>query len=164
MANEQFFHFEDDGIIPNNPTLNVLFYPAVFKENLHEIEQTFNRHNWLNSWSGGVFDYHHYHSNTHEVLGVQSGSATLQLGGEQGESVKVKAGDVVILPAGTGHKRIEASDDFRVIGAYPQGVSYNVKTGKSDERPYVLEDIQNTPLPQTDPVYGKTGPLIEQWK
>ena len=164
MANEQFFHFEDDGEIPNNPSLNVLFYPAVCKENPQGIEEVFNRHNWLNSWRGGVFDYHHYHSNTHEALGVSAGSATLQLGGEQGEQVKVKAGDVVVLPAGTGHKKIEATDDFQVVGAYPNGVSYNLKTGNPEERPYVLEDIQNTPLPQTDPVYGKNGPLQEQWK
>lgn len=163
MASEQYFHFEDDGKIPNNPSLNVLFYPAVFKGNLHEIEKIFNRHNWLNSWRGGIYDFHHYHSNTHEVLGVRSGSATLLLGGEQGESIKVKAGDVVVLPAGTGHKRIEASSDFEVIGAYPNGVSYNLKVGNSDERPFVLEDIRNTPLPQTDPVYGKAGPLIERW-
>ena len=164
MANEQFFHFEDDGAVPNNPALNVLFYPAAFKENPQEIEEVFNRHNWLNSWRGGVFDYHHYHSNTHEALGVSAGSATLQLGGEQGEQVKVKAGDVIVLPAGTGHKKIEASADFEVIGAYPNGVSYNLKTGAPEERPYVLEDIQNTPLPQTDPVFGKTGPLQDQWK
>ena len=73
------------------------------------------------------------------------------------------AGDVVLLPAGTGHKKLEASDDFEVVGAYPGGVAYNLKTGEPGERPYVLEDIQNTPLPKMDPVYGDRGPVIEKW-
>lgn len=163
MATAQYFHFEDDGAIPNNPILNVVFYPEAFIEDIDRMEEVFNRNNWLNSWKGGIYDFHHYHSNTHEVIGVCAGSATLQLGGEQGEQIKVKAGDVAVLPAGTGHKKIGASDDFQVIGAYPDGVSYNLKTGEPGERPYVLEDIQNVPMPRTDPVYGKTGPLLETW-
>ncbi len=163
MSNSQFYRFEDDGVIPNNPFLDVILYPAIFKENPEEIEIVFNKHNWTNSWVNGVFDYHHYHSNTHEVLGVQSGSATLQLGGETGRALRVTKGDVVLLPAGTGHKKLEASSDFRIVGAYPGGVSHNLKTGKVEERPYVLEDIQNTPLPKTDPVFGAKGPVIDKW-
>ncbi|TWT07224.1 cupin domain-containing protein [Planococcus sp. CPCC 101016] len=163
MSNPQFYRFEDDGAIPNNPSLEVILYPAAFAKKTEEIEAAFNSHDWTNSWTGGVFEYHHYHSNTHEVLGVRSGSATLQIGGEQGETLSVTAGDVVLLPAGTGHKKLEASDDFQIVGAYPGGVSYNLKTGEPGERPYVLEDIQNTPLPKTDPVYGDNGPVIEKW-
>ncbi|MDQ0428986.1 uncharacterized protein YjlB [Planomicrobium stackebrandtii] len=163
MENSQFYRFEDDGAIPNNPSLEVIVYPAAFKENPQEIETVFNSHDWTNSWTGGVFEYHHYHSNTHEVLGVQSGSATLQIGGEQGKELAVAAGDVVLLPAGTGHKKLEASKDFKIVGAYPGGVSYNLKTGEPGERPYVLEDIQNTPLPKNDPVFGTEGPVIEKW-
>lgn len=163
MENPQFYRFEDDGVIPNNPSLEVIVYPAAFKENPQEIEEVFNRHEWTNSWTGGVFEYHHYHSNTHEVLGVRSGTATLQIGGEQGGTLEVAAGDVVLLPAGTGHKKLEASSDFEIVGAYPGGVSYNLKTGEPGERPYVLEDIQNTPLPKMDPVFGDSGPVIENW-
>lgn len=163
MGNSQFYRFEDDGVIPNNPSLEVIVYPAAFKENTQEIEEVFNRHDWTNSWTGGVFEYHHYHSNTHEVLGVLSGTATLQIGGEQGETLDVAAGDVILLPAGTGHKKLHASSDFEIAGAYPGGVSYNLKTGEPGERPYVLEDIQNTPLPKMDPVFGDSGPVIENW-
>lgn len=163
MANEQFYHFEDDGTIPNNPALNVIFYPEAFKEDPERMEQVFNQNNWLNSWTGGVFDFHHYHSNTHEVIGIRSGTATLQLGGEAGEKINVKAGDVLVLPAGTGHKKIESDGSFQVVGAYPNGVSYNLKTGEPGERPYVLEDIQDVPLPLTDPVYGKNGTLLDNW-
>lgn len=163
MGNSQFYRFEDDGVIPNNPSLEVIVYPAAFKENTQEIEEVFNRHDWTNSWTGGVFEYHHYHSNTHEVLGVLSGTATLQIGGEQGKALDVAAGDVILLPAGTGHKKLDASSDFEIVGAYPGGVSYNLKTGEPGERPYVLEDIQNTPLPKMDPVFGDSGPVIENW-
>lgn len=163
MGNTRFYRFEDDGAIPNNPSLEVIVYPAAFQENPEGIEKAFNSHDWTNSWTGGVFEYHHYHSNTHEVLGVRSGSATLQIGGEQGEALTVTAGDVVLLPAGTGHKKLEASDDFEIVGAYPGGVAYNLKTGEPGERPYVLEDIQNTPLPKMDPVFGDSGPVNENW-
>ena len=164
MADAQFFRFKDDGTIPNNPELPVVFYPAAFRGKAERIQQVFEQHGWGNTWQGGVFDYHHYHSNTHEALGVVSGSARLKLGGETGKEVDVKAGDVCVLPAGTGHKRLLASDDFRIVGAYPGGVEYNLKTGEPGERPYVLEDIRNTPRPESDPVYGETGPLLSEWK
>ena len=164
MEKANFIHFEDDGMIPNNDSLGVAIYPGAFEDNPEMIEETFNKNGWTNSWTNGVFDYHHYHSNTHEALGVRSGSAVLMLGGEDGQEIEVKTGDVAVLPAGTGHKKLSASDDFQIVGAYPGGVSPNKKVGDLDERPYVLEDIQNTPLPQKDPVYGNEGPLIEKWK
>ncbi|MGI2327491.1 hypothetical protein [Planococcus sp. YIM B11945] len=163
MAEENYFHFEDDRTIPNNPTLPVIFYEGAFAENPEDIESVFNRNNWTNSWTNGVFDYHHYHSNTHEVLGVKSGSATIQLGGESGKMFEVTIGDVVVLPAGTGHKKIKATSDFQVVGAYPDGLKPNLKTGGSDERPVVLEEILDAPLPEKDPVYGEEGPVLDNW-
>lgn len=163
MPEEQFVHFEDDGSIPNNPRLPVIIYPAVFKDDPEAIEKVFNQNRWTNSWTGGVFDYHHYHSNTHEVLGVRSGAATIQLGGEQGKPFKVSVGDVAVLPAGTGHKLLESTEDFQVVGAYPGGVVPNKKLGEPDERPYVLEDILDAPLPQLDPIHGEDGPLLSNW-
>jgi uncharacterized protein YjlB len=160
----KFFYLHDDGMIPNNKALPVLLYPGVLRGREEQTERVFNRHSWLNSWVNGVFAYHHYHSNSHEVLGVMSGSAALQIGGEQGEEINVVAGDVIVLPAGTGHKRLASSADFKVAGAYPNGMDYNLKTGKDGERPGVLEDIRNVPIPDKDPVYGVTGPLIELWK
>ena len=164
MEEVKFIHFNDDGSIPNNPSLGVAIYRGAFQSNPERIEQAFNENGWTNSWTNGVFDYHHYHSNIHEALGVRSGSAVLLIGGEQGQKLEVNTGDVAVLPAGTGHKKISGSEDFQIVGAYPGGVSPNKKTGKPDERPYVLEDIQNTPLPQTDPVYGNEGPLLKNWK
>ena len=159
----KLYTFEDDGIIPNNPELPVIFYPGAFKQHPAEIESTFNLNNWRNSWVGSVFDYHHYHSNSHEVLGVLSGSAKLQLGGEKGEALSVHAGDVIVLPAGTGHKKLSGSPDFQVVGAYPEGQDFNTKTGEPNERPQVLIDIQETELPSTDPVYGNRGQVLSRW-
>ncbi|MDN7241549.1 cupin domain-containing protein [Planococcus sp. N028] len=163
MEDASYHHFEDDGAIPNNPTLPVIIYPGAFKENPEDIESVFNQNKWTNSWTNGVFDYHHYHNNTHEVLGVKSGSATLQLGGESGQAFEFTVGDVVILPAGTGHKRLSASEDFQVVGAYPHGAEPEIKTGKLDERPEALEDILDAPLPESDPVFGEDGPVLNNW-
>jgi uncharacterized protein YjlB len=159
-------HFKDDGSIPNN-TLPLLVYKFAFPvgESLAEVmEETFASHNWTNSWRNGVFPYHHYHSITHEVLGVYAGSATLYLGGEHGEKLEVEAGDVLVIPAGDGHKKISASEDFAVIGAYPDGKDYDLMTGKDGERPTADERIVAVPLPETDPVLGKEGGIAEYWK
>ena len=160
------YHFKDDGIIPNN-ALPLLVYKFAFPvgESIAEVmEETFASHNWTNSWRNGVFPYHHYHSITHEVLGVYAGSATLHLGGGHGEKLEVEAGDVFVIPAGVGHKKILASADFGVIGAYPNGTDYDLMTGKEGERPSADERIAAVQLPETDPVLGKEGGIAEYWK
>lgn len=125
--------------------------------------ETFNRNNWLNSWTNGIFDYHHFHSNAHEVLGVVSGFATVRIGGKQGQDLRINQGDVIVLPAGTGHKRINASDEFKICGAYPEGMEPDTKTGKKVEYLKVLENIKRVPFPSLDPIFGVNGPLIEIW-
>ena len=160
------YHFKDDGIFPNS-ALPLLVYKFAFPmgESLAEVmEETFASHNWTNSWRNGVFPYHHYHSITHEVLGVCAGSAQLQLGGEHGEKIDVEAGDVIVIPAGVGHKKISASNDFALIGAYPDGKDYDLMTGKEGERPKADKRITAVPLPATDPVLGKEGGIAEYWK
>lgn len=157
------FTFKDDGVIPNHPRLPVLLVKGAFQENPEEIEHIFNKHNWKNSWVNGVFPYHHYHSNAHEVLGVKAGTARLIIGGENGEELTVHPGDVLILPAGTGHKKLECSNDFKIVGAYPEGMSYNVMTGEESDRPKVLLDIKQVPLPMTDPISGNKGPIFDYW-
>lgn len=165
QAKVQTLLFEDDGSIPNNPNLPLLVYPGALPQtDAAACRSLFERNGWIGSWVDGVYRYHHFHSTSHEVLGVVSGSARIQFGGEQGQIIEVRAGDVAVLPAGTGHCNKGASADFQVVGAYPQGQeNWDLRTGKADERPKVLDNISRTPLPQADPVYGVSGPLVDIW-
>lgn len=158
----KIYYLEDDGNIPNNPDLPVLIYRKAV-EYTADMEEIFHGNQWTNSWTNGIHDFHHYHSNTHEVLGVISGEAAIKLGGEKGVDLTISKGDVLILPAGTGHKKITSSPDFKVAGAYPGGAEYNMYEGSLKDRPQVLIDIKNTPLPELDPVYGEGGPVNKYW-
>lgn len=161
------FMFKDDGSIPNNPQLPLLLYPRGLKKeqkNPNEALALLGSHGWTNGWVNGIFSYHHYHSNTHEVLAVVSGTAEVKLGGEQGKKFQIQAGDVILIPAGVGHCRLSSSPDFQVVGAYAGGQSYDLCKGKPEERPQVLENIKNVPLPDNDPVTGRVDPLYQHWK
>jgi uncharacterized protein YjlB len=93
-----------------------------------------------------------------------SGEASIALGGPEGTTVEVRAGDVVVIPAGVGHRNAGSSCDFAVLGAYPRGQeSYDLRTGEEGERPEALENIRNVPLPEADPLYGPGGPLPARW-
>ncbi|WP_407271974.1 cupin domain-containing protein [Radiobacillus sp. PE A8.2] len=159
---EQTFLFEDDGQFPNNPKLPLLLYPQVM-DNPEKVENLLHSHNWTNSWTGGVFDFHHFHSNTHEVLAVLRGKAAIIFGGKCGLKLRVAAGDVVIIPAGVSHKNAGSSDDFAVMGAYPNGFNYDLKTGKPEEHDENLKRIINVPLPDYDPIFGTDGPILDIW-
>ncbi|MFB9860161.1 cupin domain-containing protein [Salinicoccus siamensis] len=153
---------EDDGKIPNHPNFPLLIYKSVFEDG-DDIPATLNSNDWSGEWLGSVHPFHHYHSNTHEVLAVKGGHATLQLGGAQGETIEAEKGDVIILPAGYGHKRIKASDDYANYGAYPGGADFDMCYGKQEERPETIENIAHVPLPDDDPVFGQDGPLFDHW-
>ena len=160
------FQFEDDGKIPNS-VFPLVVYKKAFDpvENLDDVmEKTFAKNNWTNAWRNGVYPYHHYHSISNEVVGVYKGSAQLHMGGENGTKLDMEAGDVLIIPAGTGHKQISASDDFAVLGAYPNGMEYDLLTGKDSERVKALENIAKVPFPDNDPVLGNNKGIMEYWQ
>jgi uncharacterized protein YjlB len=160
------FVLRDDGTFPNS-RLPVLIYDGVFTQSEHDlaslIEEAFDRNDWTGSWRDGIYSYHHYHSTAHEVLGVYRGHADVQLGGPNGITHRIHAGDVLILPAGIAHKNLGASPDFAVIGAYPIGQSWDMNYGRAGERPQADENIARVPLPSLDPVYGETGALLQEW-
>ncbi len=163
-------YFEASGSdCPNNPQLPALIYPGVFEASsgpiADQFERAFRDNGWTGCWRWSVHDYHHFHSNAHEALGVSKGSAKLQLGGEAGEAFDVSAGTLVILPAGTGHKKLQSSSDFFVVGSYPRGQNYYDTSRTSSNNFYqAIANIANTPLPETDPIYGPEGPLTRIWK
>ena len=159
--------FEDDGRIPNNPTLPLLVYSQALdssEQDSSRCKELLAENGWGGAWVDGVFSYHHYHSNVHEVLCVVSGSASIAFGGPEGETVEVEAGDVVVIPAGVGHCNGGSKGGFSVVGAYPRGQeSYDLRTGEEGERPEVLENIRNVSSPESDPLFGKKGPLTQRW-
>ena len=159
-------YFKDDGSIPNSP-LPLLLYRQAFAPESPDlaavIEQRFMKNDWTGSWRASVFPFHHYHSTTHEVLAVYRGTATLQFGGEKGQKFAVRAGDVVVIPAGVGHKRMESTSDFSVIGAYPGGRRWDLLRGLPGERPQADRNIAAVPLPDSDPIAGPGGPLKQIW-
>ncbi|HBQ61266.1 MAG TPA: hypothetical protein DD671_17030 [Balneolaceae bacterium] len=158
--------FEDDGSIPNNPDLPLLVYPDALEDNQTKAEackKLLESNGWSNAWVNGIFSYHHYHSTTHEVLAVINGSAMVKMGGEEGEELSISEGDAIVIPAGVGHRLLTSSNDFRVVGAYPGGRSYDLCTGEATERPQVLSNIKNVPLPEQDPVSGNKNPLYKYW-
>jgi len=141
-------------------------YPAAAPANPSAIESLFDGNGWPAAWRNGVYPYHHYHSSAHEALGVYSGSATVRFGGPQGVTRTVRAGDVVVIPAGVAHKCLKASGDFRVVGAYPEGQSPDNCRGAPGERPAADRRIAALPDPVGDPVQGPggDGALCRFWK
>jgi uncharacterized protein YjlB len=153
-----------DGI-PNNPDLPVLLYReacAEGAETAQEFERLFRQAGWQGVWRNGIFDYHHYHTQGHEVLGIAEGRAQLMIGGPSGREISVRAGDCLVLPAGTGHKRIDASRDFLVIGAYPPGQTADIQTEAATQEQ--LKAIAELDLPPSDPIEGKDGSLLRLWR
>ncbi len=165
------FLFKDDGAVPNNPALPALVYkaaldPAKSRDPAAEIEKLFKANGWGHGmWRDGIFPFVHYHAMIHEVLGIAQGSARVQLGGHKGESFDFKAGDVAVLPAGTGHQRLSSSLDLLVIGAYPPEGTYNLCRGDNPaDRDKALVTIPDVPVPDSDPVAGRNGPLTKLWR
>ncbi|MET0465704.1 MAG: cupin domain-containing protein [Chitinophagaceae bacterium] len=161
------YYFKDDGTIPNS-RYPLLVYQQVFSQRGDKggdwLEERFAVNGWTNTWRWGVYPFHHYHSNTHEVLGCFSGEALLHMGGEKGEKLTVKAGDIIVIPAGVGHKCISHSDDFTVLGAYPDGLDPDLMTGGKHERPDADKNIAAILKPSADPFSGKQEGLIKLWK
>jgi uncharacterized protein YjlB len=156
--------FKDDGLIPNHPNWPLLLYKSVVRlpealDPAAVFEDLFDSNGWSVSWRDGIYNYAHYHSRIHEVLGIARGSDKVQFGGPKGRTLTVKAGDVAVLPAGTGHQCLKATEAFLVIGAYPSSGKYDECTSPSD-RKKALATIPKVAKPRKDPVYGKTGPLM----
>lgn len=164
VVKPRIMKFEDDGYIPNNPTLGLYIYRKAVRLNLQSdpaaiLEVIFNAHGWADAWRNGIYDFVHYHSRIHEVLGIARGTATLRIGGNKGRSVSVQAGDVIVIPAGTGHECLKASPGFLVVGAYPSSGTYDECRGSFQERQKAKAAVRRVPVPTQHPVYGKAKTL-----
>lgn len=159
------YRLASSGGIPNHPRWPLLVYPGVVEirgpDPARAFETLFERNGWPPAWRNGVSPFHHFHSNAHEVLGIYSGEVVVRFGGDGGVDVAGKPGDVVVLPAGTGHKKLSARGALGIVGAYPAGQDPDTCT-PSHAR--ATEAVARVPLPGSDPVFGPGGPLFEHWR
>lgn len=153
----------DDGIVPNNTLPLVVYRGVLGGDRARECVALFNRNGWPNPWHNGIYGHHHYHSTAHEVLGIAVGSARVRLGGENGRTVEVRAGDVVVIPAGVAHKRETASPDLLVIGSYPEGQSPDICQAEAAQHDRAAANVARVALPAADPVTGAAAPLLDYW-
>ena len=158
--------FKDNGLIPNNALPLIVRHGAIrpsHPDPAKAFEATFQKNGWTNSWRNGIHDYHHYHPNAHEVLGIAMGSGSVRFGGEDGELVGLTAGDVVVIPAGVGHALINSNGELLVVGAYAGGRDYDTLRDDPNVIAAARRRIAEVPLPDADPVDGPDGPVMKLW-
>lgn len=163
------YRFKDDGLVPNHPRWPLVRYRGAVRlpqelDPAAVLEDLFAANGWHRAWRDGIYDWLHYHSRIHEVLGVASGTAKVRFGGARGRTLQLKAGDVVILPAGTGHQCLSASEDFLVVGAYPKAGIYDECRPRPADHYRAVKTIGKVPRPRKDPVYGVRGPMTKFWR
>jgi uncharacterized protein YjlB len=154
--------------IPNHPRWPLLVYPGAVPiagaDPAVAFEELFERNRWPAAWRNGVYPFHHFHTTAHETLGVYSGEVTVQFGGDDGVVVTAKPGDVVVLPAGTGHKKLSSRGTLGIVGAYPAGQHPDMCTPLLSNLERSAAAVARVPLPECDPVYGAGGPLFVHWR
>ena len=156
MTEAETYRFDADDRFPNS-RLPLLVYRGALPPDPAAMERAFAAHGWSNSWRNGIFDYHHFHSITHEVLGIAAGEVRVAFGGPSGRDVTVRAGDVVLIPAGVAHRNMGCSAGLLVVGAYPGGSDCDIRRGNPAERDVVAGALAAVPVPESDPVSGDGG-------
>ena len=157
------------GLTPNTSIQKkpLLIYRSVFPSNTNasQIESHLSSVGVVTpQWRFTMYSFSHFHTTSHEVLGIASGKAQLCFGHEENkdrvEEVLTK-GDVIIMPAGVSHRLLEDLDGaFTMVGCYPTGCNWDMCYGKSGEESKI-EKIKDLPWFKKDPVYGDEGPVLE---
>jgi uncharacterized protein YjlB len=164
MTLPETHHLDDAGAIPNSRLPVLVYHEVDGARTARDCADLFAGNGWLGAWVDGIYGFHHFHSTAHEVLGIVAGSADVVLGGPGGRRFAVSRGDVLVLPAGTGHCNVGSTADLRVVGAYPNGMWCDLRRGDPAERDEVIANIAAVPVPDSDPVRGTDGPLTEIWR
>ncbi|HTK84157.1 MAG TPA: cupin [Patescibacteria group bacterium] len=162
----EIFPLRADPMMPNNPRLPVLVYRGALSGTVlaDRFEKAFERNGWGGLWRDGIYNYHHFHSTSHEALGIATGAVTVMLGGKSGITLRLKAGDLLVLPAGTGHCSLASAKNLVVVGAYPAGQEDYDICRSLKKCPGAKAHIEKVPLPEADPLYGRGGPLTKIWR
>ena len=167
MRTPETFLLPPNGEIPNNRHLPVVIYRKLLNKFLphkaEHFERVFRANGWRGTWRDSIYPYCHFHSNAHEVLGIARGSVAVELGGADGRVVRLTAGDVVLLPAGVGHRRVRGSPNLLVVGAYPAGQQKYTICKSLRECRGASKRIESVALPERDPFFGSSGPLKQLW-
>lgn len=166
-TNPDIFYFKDDGITPNSQ-LPVLIYRGLFNDSYEScedwLEENFTKNGWARTCHKPLLEFYHYHSNTHEVLGVCEGSGYIQLAAKNGVRTEIEKGDVVLIPAGVGHFCINHSEDFKLVAGYPAAVVPDVRRATQEERETALENLRSVAMPDFDPILGaEDGGVQKFW-
>lgn len=154
---------------PNN-SLPILYYKNALKDSLEEsytaqdVLDLFASNGYTNGWINGIHTDHHFHSNTHEVLACVESEGRVQLGGTDGDVFPFRKGDILLLPAGVAHQKVDAEQGFRVVGAYPDDLSPDMQMGNADDYEAIRSRVANVDKPKTDPLTGSPGAVDEYWK
>jgi uncharacterized protein YjlB len=169
LSKPETYVFADDGSVPNNPRLPLLIYRgAIDLIGTHnpeeDIEKVVRANRWGGTWRNGIYPYLQYHSMIHEGMGIARGRVKVRFGGQNGKEIDLTPGDVVVVPAGTGHQGVSSTSNLMVIGSYANGGRYDLCRGSRNEYTKALETISQVPLPDRDPVFGKQGPLLQLWQ
>ena len=161
-------HLAPGGAIPNHPRWPLLVYPSAVAITTSDpaaaFEELFDRNGWPAAWRNGIHPFHHFHCDAHEALGVYSGEVTAQFGGDGGIVITARPGDVIVLPAGTGHKKLSSQGGLGIVGAYPAGQTPDMCTPLASRVKRSASAIARVALPSRDPVYGPNGPLFTHWQ
>lgn len=152
------------GMLPNSRFPLLVHRGGVAGGGADAVRQRFRSNGWYNNWRyPGVYTYPHFHSTTHECLGVASGWMEVEVFGRGGTRLRVEAGDVIVVPAGVSHSMVGQSDDVMMVGGYPDGRDWdNMREEHLTEelRRAAAKRIMMCPIPVKDPV---TGDAMHRW-